>query len=192
MRFKIMLAALMLFFIGYLLVQGGDPSIKKIETKPALKFDTMVGKPAPDFTLTSYRGQSFVLSQLRGKKVVLFFNEGIMCYPACWNQIAALGTDNRLNNARVMTLSVVPDPKDGWTEAIQKMPDLGKENILLDSDRSVSRMYDTVDLPSSMHRGTMPGHTYILLDDKGIVRYTYDDPKMSIQNDMIVKEINKI
>ncbi len=192
MRFKIMLAALMLFFIGYLLVQGSDPSIKKIETKPALKFDTMVGKPAPDFTLTSYSGQSFVLSQLRGKKVVLFFNEGIMCYPACWNQIAALGTDNRLNNAKVMTLSVVPDPKDGWTEAIQKMPDLGKENILLDSDRSVSRMYDTVNLPSSMHRGTMPGHTYILLDDKGIVRYTYDDPKMSILNDMIVKEINKI
>jgi len=44
-----------------------------------------VGEPAPDFTLTSIDGETVRLSDYRGKNVVLFFNEGSMCYPVCWN-----------------------------------------------------------------------------------------------------------
>ena len=154
--------------------------------------ESMVGKPAPDFSLTDYTGKAISLHEMKGKKVVLFFNEGIMCYPACWNQIAALGTDSKLNNENAATFSIVTDNKQSWDEAIQRMPDLGKESILLDTDSSVSSKYGVLNLPSSMHPGMKAGHTYLVIDKDGIVRYTYDDPTMSIQNDKLEQELSKI
>lgn len=153
---------------------------------------SMVGKPAPDFSLQDQNGKSFKLSDMRGKKVVLFFNEGIMCYPACWNQMAALGADPKLNSKQVVSASIVNDQADQWTQALKKMPELGKGTILLDTDKKVSQRYGMLSLPSSMHRGSMPGHTYLVIDENGIVRYTFDDPQMGIRNDEIIKEIDKI
>ncbi len=159
---------------------------------PKYIFTNLKNHPAPDFSLPSYDGQKYTLSRFKGKKVVLFFNEGIMCYPACWNQIAALGKDPRLNNRDVVTLSIVPDERREWVEAVRKMPDLGKATILLDIGTAVSAKYDTLNLESSMHRGTKPGHTYILVDTKGIVRYTQDDMKMGVHNDELANELSKI
>lgn len=152
----------------------------------------MLGQPAPDFSLTSYNGERFSLSQQRGKKVVLFFNEGIMCYPACWNQMAALGTDSKLNSDQIVSVSIVNDRAEQWSQAVKKMPELGKGMILLDTDKKVSNMYDMLYLPSSMHRGTMAGHTYLIIDEQGTVRYTLDDPKMGIQNDLLATELARL
>ena len=131
-------------------------------------------------------------SQQRGKKVVLFFNEGIMCYPACWNQMAALGSDPKLNSDQVVSASIVNDQAEQWVQAIKKMPELGKGLILLDTDKKVVNMYDMLNLPSSMHKGGMPGHTYLILDEQGIVRYTLDDPAMAIQNETLISELAKL
>ena len=153
---------------------------------------SMVGKPAPDFSLQDQNGKLFKLSDMKGKKVVLFFNEGIMCYPACWNQMASLGADSKLNSEQVVSASIVNDQADQWTQALKKMPELGKGTILLDTDKKVSQRYGMLSLPSSMHRGSMPGHTYLVIDVSGIIRYTLDDPQMGIRNDQIIKEVDKI
>ncbi|MFS8118864.1 MAG: peroxiredoxin family protein [Microcoleus sp.] len=155
-------------------------------------YANLMGKTAPSFELPSYNGTTVSLSSLRGKKVILFFNEGIVCYPACWNQVAALGTDKDLNNDRVATASIVPDQQSDWATAVKRQPDLGKETILLDSNLNTSQSYGMMSLGSSMHKGVKPGHTYVIIDQKGVVRYVYDDPTMGIQNDRLKQEINKL
>ena len=191
MRFWIILGILVLGFVGFATIsRPTTPSATNDQS--ANTYANLVGKPAPNFILPSYNGSAIALSSLLGKKVVLFFSEGIVCYPACWNQIAALGTDQDLNNDQVTTISVVPDKASEWITAVQRQPDLGKETLLLDSDVAISRSYGTMSLASSMHRGVKPGHTYVVLDQKGIVRYTYDDPTMGIQNDKLKQELNKI
>ena len=192
MKFKLVLAAIIIAFVGFVIFNKPD-SKSASTTKPAAgNFSELVGKPAPDFTLQDYKGNTFSLAQMKGKKVVLFFNEGIMCYPACWNQVAALGTDKKFNNDQVITASVVPDMQAEWSEATRRMPDLAKSTILLDSDNSISNKYGMMYLPSSMHKGSKPGHTYVIIDVNGIVRYTYDDPKMGVQNNRLSEELGKI
>ena len=155
-------------------------------------FKNLVGKKAPDFTLSSSNNNDISLSSLKGKKVVLFFNEGLMCYPACWNQIVELSKDKRFVSQDIAVLSIVVDASAQWQQAISQMPELAKATVLFDATKSVSQNYGILTLSSSMHRGTMPGHSYVVIDKEGIVRYVFDDPSMSIQNDMIVSELAKI
>lgn len=154
--------------------------------------NSLLNKPAPDFSLTSFDGTKYSLSQLRGKKVVLFFNEGIMCYPACWNQIAAFGKDKEFaaNNSVVLNINV--DAKNDWADAVKKMPELAAGTVLLDSDRSVSASYGVLTAESSMHRGQYPGHSYVIIDKDGVVRFIWDDPQMAVRNKEILAELAKI
>jgi thioredoxin-dependent peroxiredoxin len=155
-------------------------------------FSLMLGKEAPDFTLEDYDGKQINLKQLRGKKVVLFFTEGLMCYPACWNQMAAFGKDPAFNTGDVVTLNITVDKKNEWQQAVEKMPELAKASVLFDSDRKVSNTYGVLTLPSSMHRGEFPGHTYLIVDRNGIVQFIKDDPQMAIRNDELKAELKKI
>lgn len=192
MKLVIVVALVIILFVGaFILTEKRSPSTAMQSSAPAASLVALVGKAAPDFTLQSYDGKNYTLSQLRGKKVILFFNEGIMCYPACWNQIASLGSDQQLNNSRVMTASIVSDSRTEWLEAVRKMPALGKETILLDTDTKVSSMYDMLNLPSSMHKGMKAGHTYVIVDENGVVSYAYDDTNMGINNTKLEQEVAK-
>ncbi len=155
-------------------------------------FNGLLNKPAPDFSLTSFDGTKYSLNQLRGKKVVLFFNEGIMCYPACWNQIVAFGNDRGFTAEKAIVLSINVDAKDDWAKAVKKMPELAVGTVLLDSDRSVSTAYGVLTTESSMHRGQFPGHSYVIIDKDGIVRFVWDDPQMAIRNKEILAEVSKL
>ena len=174
--------------------QGGDMSNHHKATQPANDniFSSLLNKEAPDFTLQSFDGKITRLKDLRGKKIVLFFTEGIMCYPACWNQMASLGKDVRLNTNKVVSLSITVDKREDWQQAVKQMPDLASGTILLDSDRLVSSQYGVLTLSSSMHKGQFPGHTYLIVDEKGIVRFEFDDAQMGVRNDQLVQELGKI
>jgi peroxiredoxin Q/BCP len=159
---------------------------------PVGSFGDLLNKPIPNFSLKDRDGNTYTAENLKGKKVVLFFNEGIMCYPACWNQVVALSTDPRLNGADTVSLSVVIDSKAQWDSAMQKMPELSKAKMVFDFDRSVSSDFGMLTAPSSMHYGSFPGHTYLVIDREGVVRYALDDPRMAINNDLIYRELQKI
>ncbi len=155
-------------------------------------FNLLLGKEAPDFTLESYDGEQINLGTLKGKKIVLFFTEGLMCYPSCWNQIAAFAKDPEFNNSETVTLTITVDQKSEWRQAVEKMPDLSKTIVLFDSDRRVSSVYGVLTLPSSMHKGQFPGHTYLILDRQGVIRFIKDDPQMGVRNDELKIELKKI
>ena len=161
---------------------NSNPNMKTI------KIYESVGKVAPNFALPRRDGSLFLLSNYKDKTVVLFFSEGAMCYPACWDQIASLGSDKRLNNEDVVSVSIVTDEKSKWDKIINAQPKYGVGTLLFDTDASVSRAYDVLDAPSSMHRGTLPGHTYFIIN-KGVISYVLDDDKMAVNNDLLASKL---
>lgn len=171
---------------------SGVESTVNPEAKERISFKQAIGKKAPDFELESIDGEPVRLSSYLGKNVVLFFNEGAMCYPACWDQIAELGNDSRFDAEGAVALSIVIDPKSQWQNIVSKSPNLAKSKILFDTARSVSKAYDVLYLNSSMHAGGLPGHTYFIIDKDGIIRFTLDDPNMALANDQLIKEIAKL
>lgn len=156
------------------------------------KFRSLLGNPAPNFRLTSYDGKEISLSDFRDKNVVLFFSEGAMCYPSCWDQIDSFTSDTGFSKENSVVLTIVVDSETDWDDAVKKDPKLAKAIVLLDSDRSVSASYGVLTVDSSMHRGQYPGHTYVVVDESGVVRYEEDDPNMGINNRELLAEISKL
>ena len=97
------------------------------------------GDPAPDFTLTTDTGESVSLSQLRGRKVVVYFYPAAMT-PGCTTQ--ACDFSDSLESLRAQGYEVVgisPDP----VEKLQKFREKEGLGITLvsDADRSVMTKY---------------------------------------------------
>lgn len=157
----------------------------------AAVFNNLVGKSAPDFTLENYNGEKVSLASLKGKNVILFFNEGLMCYPSCWNQIAAFGKDAELAKKAVV-LNITVDLKNDWRQALSKMPELALATVLFDSNQQISTAYGVLTLGSSMHKGQFPGHSYVIIDKSGIVRFVKDDIQMAVRNNELTQELDKL
>src|SRR3972149_10430463 len=105
--------------VGAVFLLSGNSKQSSSTNKGAnASLDSLVDKAAPDFTLESYNGKKVTLSSLKGKNVVLFFSEGLMCYPACWDQIAAFAKDKQFLTKDVIAVSIINDPKSDWKQAI--------------------------------------------------------------------------
>lgn len=195
---KIIFVAIAVFVavgIVYVALTKGTGSSNQNQTSSlgqVISGDNAVGKPAPDFSLPDINGNTVQLSDLKGKNVVLFFTEGEMCYPACWNQVEALGTDPRFNSADTIALSIVVDTPGQWQRIESQMPQFKSAKILFDTTRGVSSQYGVLSLTSSMHPGSFPGHTYFIVDKNGMIRFFMDDPNMAVRNDQLMDEINKL
>ena len=153
-----------------------------------ISFSSVVGQTAPDFTLPKQDGSTFTLSDYKNKTVILFFNEGAMCYPSCWEQIASLANDARFNNDDIIVASIVVDTKEQWDKIMSSQAKFQSAAILLDTNKAVSKAYDVLNLQSSMHKGIMPGHTYYVMKN-GVITFVLDDPNMGINNDVLAAKI---
>jgi len=181
----ITIVAVVVLGLGYFLVKSSPQN-----TNSTASVDNMHG--SPDIQLSDKDGKAFTTADFKGKTTVLFFNEGLMCYPACWNQIVAFSSDERFNSGEIQAISVVVDSASDWQRAVAKMPQLAEANTMFDTGAGASGRLGTLTTASSMHRGSLPGHTYILVDKDGIVRYVFDDPNMAIANDMLFAKIGEL
>lgn len=171
------------------------------ESGPKLRYE--VGKPgvgemAPDFELASATGGPsggpFKLSEQRGKEVLLYFHEGLMCAP-CWKQVDDIQADlpkfKTLGIDQVAAISIDP------TAAQQQRAELRGISIpvLADVDLAVSAEYDA--LRYGMMGGSRPGHTFILVGADGLIRWRADyggppDFTMFVPNPTLLAEIQKV
>lgn len=176
-----------LFYFG-----GGNETVDTGQNVSPVSLNTLVGKQAPVFSFADRGGNEYSSDNLRGKNVIFFFNEGLMCYPACWNQIVSLAEDDRFKANDIAVLSVVVDSKEDWQRAVDKMPELAEALVVFDDGAAVSKKFGVLSAPSSMHPGSFPGHTYVLINTEGVVRYVFDDPSMGIRNDQLWAEVTKL
>ncbi|MDD5463632.1 MAG: redoxin domain-containing protein [Candidatus Moranbacteria bacterium] len=189
---KIAIALIVLVIIGGI-IQERNGSKNTTATPTAGRgstFQSLVGKPAPSFTLSDRSGNTITNDNLKGKKVLLFFNEGLACYPACWNQMLEFNKDERLKQDDTVILSVVTDTVNSWQQATEKMSDLATINVAFDKG-GVSKDFGATTVPSTMHEG-VPGHSYVIIDKDGVVRWVLDDPKMAINNGEIYAQLSKL
>ena len=97
------------------------------------------GDPAPDFTLTADTGETVSLSQLRGRKVVVYFYPAAMT-PGCTTQ--ACDFSDSVESLRVQGYEVVgisPDPVEKL-RTFREKEGLGI-TLVSDADRSVMTAY---------------------------------------------------
>ena len=149
-----------------------------------------IGTPAPAFDERDViSGQAISSAALRGKNVLLFFSEGIMCQ-ACFQQIQALEARDADLKRRGLVLVNITNDKAGDAQQAAATYRLSTP-LIADEDRDMSSAYDV--LGQGMHPNTA-GHTFILVDRAGIIRWRRDywlgsDPTMYVKPDKLFADI---
>jgi peroxiredoxin Q/BCP len=165
--------AIVVLGIIYFISNGGNLATGTTQQKQ-YRFDVAspkTGALAPDFSLPSTAGVAVRLSNLRGKNVLLYFQEGIGC-EGCWTQLkdieSDLGRFQQLGISEVITITT--NPLDALK---QKVAD---ETITLpvlsDESFAVSRAYNAT--MYGMMAGSADGHTFILVGPDGRIRWRAD------------------
>jgi peroxiredoxin Q/BCP len=144
------------------------------------QYPFVVGQPgpgatAPDFSLTSTTGGTQTgtqsLAALRGKTVLLYFQEGLSCQP-CFDQLADLQHNAKTVRAAGIdqVLSITTDPLNLLA---QKSRDMHLSiPVLSDPDLAVSGRYHANQY--GMMGTSRDGHTFILVGADGRTRWRAD------------------
>ena len=144
--------------------------------------ETNLGSSAPAFELASTDGKSVSLADHRGHDVVLYFSEGVGC-DACFYQQAKIEAEQqRFTDAG---LTVVPVVVNSAADVRRELDRFGLTTpFLLDSDRRVSAAYDTI---GRGHHADLPGHSFVVVDGDGNMRWRMDEPSMFVEPARLVE-----
>jgi peroxiredoxin len=173
------LAVLGLFAI-YLAGRGGDDGGGSGDGAPVgagsgLEFavgDPGPGEDAPPLRLPSTAGGTFDLTEQRGQRVLLYFQEGVMCQP-CWDQMVDIearwgefGDDFAIDQM----VAITSDPLDVLVDKVSL--DGIQSPALSDPGVAVSKTYEA-NLYGMM--GTsMNGHSFVLVGPDGTIEWRAD------------------
>ncbi|MDT9692992.1 peroxiredoxin family protein [Streptomyces sp. P9(2023)] len=166
---------------------SGQPSAKDYEVgSPG------VGQTAPGFSLASSDGGNTSLAALKGKTVLLYFQEGLTCQP-CWDQIRDLEKSAAEVKAAGIDqiVSVTTDPADLVARKVKD--EALKTPVLSDPDLKVSTAYQTNEY--GMMGTSRNGHSFVLVGPDGQIQWRADyggAPKytMYVPVDRILTDLN--
>jgi peroxiredoxin len=142
---------------------------------------------APTFTLPSSLGGKISLSDYAGKKnVLLYFQEGVMCSP-CWNQLEDIQKNyDKFKSLDVEVLTILVDPLNADIKESNKrginLP------LLDDGNLSASKAYNVLDY--SMHPGSRPGHTFVLIGKDSNIIWKKDYYQSVEEGGMVMNGMN--
>jgi len=176
-------------FLGYLVLSSSPSSQNGGSSNMTSLGNLKLGDRAPDFTLPATNGSTVSLNQYKGKNVLLYFQEGVMCQP-CWKQIGTMQKNSdKFKAIETKVIAIGVDTTADWgpilkAEGVTSIP------VLIDNERKVSKEYGVLDLPSQMH-SDRPGHTYILVDKWGKIRWIADYPTMRITDEKVISSISE-
>lgn len=140
------------------------------------KYAYQVGRPgpgeaAPGFKLAATDGTTFDLAAMRGRTVMLYFQEGVGCQP-CWDQLRdieahqdqfqALGIDQ--------VVSITGDPPEALKAkaALEKI----RTPVLSDPGLTVSRSYSANQY--GMMGASADGHSFVVVGKDGVIAWRAD------------------
>lgn len=138
---------------------------------------------APDFTLRSTSDTAVTLSKLRGKPVLLYFNEGAGC-GSCIMQMGEI--EKKKSDFDALGITVLPIVMNTKADITADMSHYGVTTPFLLDDGSVSKAYGT--LGKGMH-ADLPGHSFVLIDAAGVQRWYGEYPSMWLEPRALLDEI---
>jgi peroxiredoxin len=132
--------------------------------------------PAPAFAAQNMVNGHLLTSDVFKKEdTLLFFSEGVMCQ-SCLEQIQSLERiSGQLAKRHIALVSITPDSPAELRKAVADYKI--HTPLLTDESRRMSTDYDVLGL--GMH-ADMPGHTFILVDRKGVIRWRHDYTTMYV------------
>ncbi|HCG79066.1 MULTISPECIES: thioredoxin-dependent thiol peroxidase [Thalassolituus] len=156
----------------------------------ALDFPEL-GQPAPDFTTLNQREEEVALSDLKGKKVVLYFYPKAMT-PGCTVQACGLrDTQKELDDRNVVVLGLSPDaPK-----RLQKFIDRDELNfdLLSDEDHAIAEKYGVWAMKKFMGREFMGVHRItFIIDEDGKLVHIMEKVKTKTHHDDLIAALDAL
>lgn len=146
------------------------------------------GRPAPDFSLVDQHGEPFTLSQLRGRKVILYFY-GEAGTPACTSQ--ACDFRDRLEAFTEEGYQVVGISRD----EVPAIAAMAREQhltfpLLSDPDRTVHELYGTFG-EKQLYGRTVRGviRATFVLDEQGVIARAFYNIKATGHVAMLRKRL---
>ena len=126
------------------------------------------GNKAPDFKLPSQDGKIIKLSDLKGKKVALYFYVRDFT-PGCTNQACSMRDGNdKLKSNGIVTIGISTDSVESHRKFVDKyeLP----FTLLSDADAKVAKAYGVYGMKTFMGRKFMGvKRTTFLIDEKGLI-----------------------
>lgn len=179
-------AGLVVLVVVFVLGRGGDsPGVGGVGEYAFEVGAPGPGEPAPEFTLTTTEGDEFDLGALRGRKVLLYFQEGIGCQP-CWDQLTDI--EPRFDEFKALGIdeiaTITTDPPDLLA---QKVADEGITTpVMTDLNLTVSDDYSTPDYRMAGMSESFNGHSFLLVDAEGMIEWRADYGGPTTGNTMYV------
>jgi len=165
-------AIIALGVIFFLNNQGGSST----STGQAGQYPFQVGSPrpgesAPEIRLPATGGSTFDLAAMRGKTVLLYFQEGLTCQP-CWDQLKDI--QSNIDQFHALSIDQIVSITTNPVNAVQqKVTDAGITiPVFSDTQLVASRTYSANSY--GMMGDSRDGHTFIVVGPDGFIKWRAD------------------